>query len=56
MPALTPVQIQQFTVANATGDPALDLWHVFDFSLSSTGALTVTSVQTIVAGDDSTEL
>ena len=53
---LVPVQIQQFTVANATGDPALDLWHVFDFSLSSTGALTVTSVQTIVAGDQSTEL
>ena len=53
---LTPVQLQQFAVANATGDPTLDLWHVFDFSLSSTGALTVTSVQTIVEGDSQTVL
>ena len=54
--SLTPVQIQQFAVANATGDPALDLWHVFDFSLTSTGSLTVTSVQTIVDGDELTQL
>ena len=53
---LTPVQLQQFAVASATGDPTLDLWHVFDFSVTSTGALTVTSVQTIVEGNSQTVL
>ncbi len=54
--SLTPVQVTQFSVANATGDAALDLWHVFDFSLTTGGVMTITPVQTFLAGSDSTIL
>jgi uncharacterized protein YfaP (DUF2135 family) len=54
--SLTPVQITQFSVANATGDPALDLWHVFDFALTSGGVLAITPVQTFADGDAGTVL
>jgi uncharacterized protein YfaP (DUF2135 family) len=53
---LTPVQVTQFSVANASGDAALDLWHVFDFSLTSGGTLSITTVQTFLSGGDSTIL
>jgi uncharacterized protein YfaP (DUF2135 family) len=53
---LTPVQVTQFSVANAGGDPALDLWHVFDFSLTSGGTLSITPVQIFLAGNESTIL
>jgi uncharacterized protein YfaP (DUF2135 family) len=53
---LTPVQVTQFSVANASGDPTLDLWHVFDFSLTSGGTLSITPVQTFLAGFSTTVL
>jgi hypothetical protein len=54
--SLTPVQVTQFSVANAAGDPTLDLWHVFDFSLTSGGTLSMTPVQIFKAGNASTML
>jgi uncharacterized protein YfaP (DUF2135 family) len=53
---LTPVQVTQLSIANASGDPALDLWHVFDFSLTSGGTLSITPVQTFLTGTSTTIL
>lgn len=54
--SLSPIQVTQFSVANATGDASLDLWHVFNLSLTSSGTLSVTPVQTFVDGTEATIL
>jgi len=44
------VQLAQFAVNNATGNPALDIWRVFNFTLTSAGAITITPIQIFEAG------
>jgi hypothetical protein len=53
-------QIAQFLVSAATGDPAEEIWHVFDFTLTATasGQIAITQVQaftttspTLLGGD-----
>lgn len=50
------VQVAQFRVGNATGSPTLDIWHVFNFTLSATptgnGSITPVMVLTGTAPSD----
>ena len=48
------VRLAQFSVNNATGNPALDVWRVFNFTLTSAGAITITPLQVFEAGSSGT--
>lgn len=48
-------QIGQYSVADATGDPALDIWQVVNITVDAAGNITHTSVQQVLAeGTDTT--
>ena len=48
-------QIGQYSVADATGDPALDIWQVVNITVDAAGNVTHTSVQQVFAeGTDTT--
>jgi VCBS repeat-containing protein len=49
-------QIAQYQVSAVTGDSTRHLWHVFNFTLSSDGDVTVTPIQTFKIGDQTTVL
>jgi uncharacterized protein YfaP (DUF2135 family) len=45
-------QLAAFDVANASGDPSLDIWRVANLTLDAAGNVTITPVQTFVSGTD----
>jgi uncharacterized protein YfaP (DUF2135 family) len=48
--------IATYSVVNATGAPADDLWHVVNLTIDANGNVTRADVQTLQAGDSSTVL
>jgi uncharacterized protein YfaP (DUF2135 family) len=49
-------QLASWNVANASGNPADDLWHVVNMTIDANGNVTRTDVQTFQAGDSNTVL
>jgi uncharacterized protein YfaP (DUF2135 family) len=45
-----PMQLGSYDVANATGSPADDLWHVVDLTIDASGNVTLHAVQTLQPG------